>query len=132
MRVLIMAIVALFSHMSMAEPYKEEFKAKDLLKLCKGSSDEKSECSSYIRGVRAGMHAQRLFIVFNLSEAKEHPSSVLRRQLGGEPFCLPPDYEHEDVVNSVVTFIEGIPGEKQEMAAGFAVILGLNNRHACK
>jgi len=107
-----------------------------LYSLCTGDESAKSECDTYINGVRAGMFAQRLHMGFTLGRSKgePEPSETLKELLMTEPFCIPESMSAEELRETVVGFLKKVKkkGDKGEMAAGFAVFLGLNGELPCK
>lgn len=78
------------------------------------------------------MHAQRLFLGFTLVKNKTDPPYILKPLLLNEPFCLPPEHTNENIVETVISFVNKLPKEKQNAGAGFSVILALNNAYPCK
>lgn len=132
MRILFATIFILSSFPACAQKYADPFTAQDLFVLCRGSDTQRLECASFVKGVRSGAHAQRLFIGFTFVENKTEPPNILKPLLLREPFCLPQHFSDENVVNSVVDFIENMPKPKRKSAAGFAVVLALNNQYPCR
>lgn len=132
MRTFVAVVLLLSSFLAKAQKYEDPLTAQDLLMLCRGNDMQRLECASFIKGVRSGAHAQRLFIGFTLVESKTEPPSGLKPLLLGEPFCLPDDFSNEKVINAVVTFIGKLPEPKRKTAAGFSVILALNNQYPCR
>lgn len=108
----------------------DKFTAEELYVMCKDDK-KNAECINFIKGARAGMTAQRLFMGMSFVQRKETPPKEVGAQLMIEPFCLPEPFTDENMKKTVISFLEKIGEEKRKSSAGFAVLMAFNSKYSC-
>jgi len=109
----------------------DKFTAEELYLMCKDDKNNNIECINFIKGARAGMTAQRMFMGMSFVQRKETPPKVVGAQLMIEPFCLPEPFTDEMMKETVMSFLEKIGAEKKKSLAGFAVLMAFNSQFPC-
>lgn len=131
MRFLAVPLVILWLALSCAATdFHEPISGTGLLELCAGNDTLPPGCVTYIDGVRAGMRAERLFLAWQLKEAKTQSPAPLHVLLKGEPYCVPPTTPIDEVARKVVAFVKKSKDAAKESAA-FSIIFALKEAYPC-
>ena len=107
---LLLSLSFLFSNISASEPFKESFKGQELKALCDSQSkQDNTKCMTFIKGVRGGMFAQRLFLGFTHNSLKITMPPQLKSMLLKEPFCIPPSESDSSIGKKIAQYLSEIP-----------------------
>ena len=106
------------------------FLAQDLYDICTDETSQE-QCVTFIRGARAGMSGQRIYIGFSLLEAQQKPHPTVGMHLIAEPFCAPEDVSDQEIKDVVLEFLDGLGKKGRQSLAGFSILMALSNRYPC-
>jgi len=107
-------------------------KATELLALCGSDAAAQRECLHYIKGVRSGLFAQKLFSTLYPAQKGIDPPSEIKAAFLRPLVCVPEGETDEQVRDHVVAHIKKTSPDKLEASAGFHVILALCTVYQCK
>ncbi len=90
------------------------------------------ECLQYIKGVRSGLFAQRLYSYLYSLQKRIDPPSEIKAVLVVPLICVPDSETDEEVRDRVVAQIKKMLPDGLEASAGFSVLLALVENYQCR
>lgn len=111
---------------------QDVLKTKELLSLCSSDRAEQRECLQYIKGVRSGVFAQKLFSVLYIGQKRVDPPNEIKAAFLRPLICVPDGEADEHVRDRVIAHIKGLSPEHLEGSAGFAVMIALGTVYPYK
>jgi len=105
---------------------------RELLALCSGEASSPSGCLQYIKGVRSGVHAQKLFSVLYLSQKHIDPPVEIKAIFLRPLICVPEADSDESVRDRVVSGLTSMPAKMLDAEAGFIVMMSLATTYPCE
>jgi hypothetical protein len=111
---------------------KDPLKAKELLTLCLGESKSEPACLHYIKGVRSGVNAQKLFTVLYIQNKRIDPPTEIKAAFLRPLICVPDAESDQAVRDRVVDELKRMPAQQLDASAGFLVMIALGTAYQCK
>lgn len=90
-------------------------------------------CVQFVRGVRAGLTAQRMFMYMWLTRKNIPIESEVKKLLAIEQFCLPPGITDEKLTEVAISYIDANAGDEaaDKAGAGFMVMMAIAKNFIC-
>lgn len=110
---------------------KDMVKLKELVALCDGDLNAQRECTQFIRGVRSGVFAQRLFSIVALRHRRLEAPIEMQTVLVQPAICVPETESDEAVREKVMLHSKKQPTEQLEASAGSHVLAALAGSYRC-
>jgi hypothetical protein len=109
----------------------DNYRSADFISDCGPAKPRTDSCISFVRGVRAGETAQRLFMyqLLNLYELPISPQ--IGKMLALEPFCLPAGTSDADLAEIAISFIGSHDKDVLKANAGYSVLIAIATKYKC-
>lgn len=100
---------------------------------CGSAQPRSATCVAFVRGVRAGLTAQRMFIYKMLNHHNVSIQPEILKMLFLEQFCLPPGTSDAELAETAISYIDSSANQKgsDQAGAGFMVMMSIASKYRC-